>query len=109
MAHTYEELKDLTVVQLREIAQGIEHEALKGFSTMHKDHLLPALCKALGIEAHAHLVAHGIEKTKIKQQIRKLKEDREAAHKAKDKVKAAEIHQQLRHLRHKLHRAALKP
>ena len=71
MAHTYEELKEMTVAQLREIAQGIQHEALQGFSTMHKDHLVPALCKALGIEAHVHLVAHGIEKTKIKQAIKK--------------------------------------
>ena len=44
MAYTYEQLHVMTVAQLREIAQGIEHEAVQGFSTMHKDHLLPALC-----------------------------------------------------------------
>jgi hypothetical protein len=36
MAHTYEELSAMTVSRLREIAQGIDHEAVKGFSTMHK-------------------------------------------------------------------------
>ena len=30
MSYTYEELKHKTVAQLREIAAGIEHEAVKG-------------------------------------------------------------------------------
>src|SRR5688572_17091215 len=51
MAHTYEELKKKTVAELRDIAKDIEHEAVQGFTQMNKDHLLPAICKALGIEA----------------------------------------------------------
>ncbi len=52
MEHTFEELHKKTVADLREIAAGIEHDALHGHTTMHKDPLLKALCTALGIEAH---------------------------------------------------------
>ena len=52
MAHTYEELKGKTVDELREIAKGLDNEAVKGFSQLNKEHLLPALCKALGIDTH---------------------------------------------------------
>mgnify|MGYP003547273228 CR=1 FL=1 len=38
MTHTYEELKKKTVVELREIAAGIEHEACK---------VIPAGCPRL--------------------------------------------------------------
>lgn len=106
MAHTFEELKDMTVAQLREIAQGIEHEVLKGYSTMHKDHLLPALCKALGIDAHVHHVAHGAEKTKIKQKIREFKKKRDEAMAAHDKKTIAMAREQLHILKHKLRRMA---
>jgi len=46
MAHTYEELKKKKVAELREIAKGLEHEAVKGYTQLNKDHLLKALCKA---------------------------------------------------------------
>jgi hypothetical protein len=73
MAHTYEELSKMTVTQLREIAHGIEHEAVKGASTMHKEKLLPALCVALGIEAHKHHEIVGLNKVQIKAEIRMMK------------------------------------
>jgi len=68
MAHTYEELKKKTIEDLREIAKEIEHDAVKGFTQMNKEHLLPAICKALGIEfhKHPHHAATGIDKTKLK-------------------------------------------
>jgi hypothetical protein len=50
MTHTYEELSKMTAIQLRVIADGIEDERLKGHSTMHKEQLLPLVCKSLGIE-----------------------------------------------------------
>jgi hypothetical protein len=50
MSYTYEELKPKTVAQLREIAAGIQHEAVKGASQLNKEHLLTALCLALGID-----------------------------------------------------------
>jgi hypothetical protein len=87
----------MNVTQLREIAKDIEHEALHGYSGMHKEHLLPALCKALGIDARAHHVAVMANKGEIKKQIRKLKVDREAALQAHD-------HKQLKVVRRKIHR-----
>ena len=107
MPYTYEQLKDLTVAQLREIAQGIEHEAVKGFSTMHKEKLLPALCKALGIDAHVHHHVVGIDKTKIKGEIRALKAKREAALKAKDRATYRHILREIHDLKNKLRRATI--
>lgn len=52
--YTYEALKHKTIADLREIARGIDHEAVKGFSQLNKEHLLPGLCKALGIDTHEH-------------------------------------------------------
>jgi len=73
MAHTYEELKHMTVVQLRDIAKGVQHDAVKGYSQLNKEHLLVALCTALGIEAHAHHAHVGAEKVRLKARIRELK------------------------------------
>ena len=38
MAHTYHELKLMTVQELREIAKDVPHDAVQGFSQMNKDH-----------------------------------------------------------------------
>lgn len=79
MAHTYDELKHKTVAELRELAKATEHEAVKGYTQMNKDHLLVALCKALGIEAHLHQHHHaaGEERGKLKARIRALKKKRD--------------------------------
>ena len=110
MAHTYEELKVMKVQQLREIAQGIEHEALSGYSTMHKEQILPALCRALHI--HADHAAHGEEKTKVKAIINRLKAQRVEAQAAKDGKRLAtlrhQIHVQKRALRNMVVRQARK-
>ena len=68
MAHTYEELKTKTVAELREIAR----DAVQGASQMNKDHLLPAICKALGIEAFEHHAAASAEKGRIKARLHAL-------------------------------------
>ena len=73
MAYTFEELKKKAVAEMREIASGIEHEAVKGYTQLNKEHLLAALCKALSIEMHAHHEVKGLDKTRIKSQIRELK------------------------------------
>ena len=85
MEWTFEELGGKTVAQLREIAEGIDHAALHGYSTMHKEDLLPALCGALGIEAHVHHEIVGIDKRRLKNEIRELKGDRDAALAAGDR------------------------
>ena len=40
MAFTYHELKEKNVADLREIAKGIEHEAVQGYTQLNKEHLL---------------------------------------------------------------------
>lgn len=86
------------MAQLREIAAGIEHEAVKGYSQLNKEHLLPALCQALGIEAHEHVhVVGDFDKTAAKQEIKALKTDRLAALEAHD-------HTRLRRIRRRHHR-----
>lgn len=89
MSHTFEELKHKTVAELREIAKGIEHEAVQGYSQLNKDHLLTALCKALGIDTHVHHHAVGIDKAAIKAKIHELQKKRDEilASKARDGLK----------------------
>jgi hypothetical protein len=97
MAYTYHELKEKTIQELRDIAKDVEHEAVKGFSQMNKDHLLPALCRALGIDVHEHHEVKGIDKAAIKAQMRQLKNERAAALDAHDPAR-------LKIARRKLHR-----
>jgi DNA-binding IclR family transcriptional regulator len=79
MPYTYEQLKAKTIAELRDIAKGLPAETVQGYSQMNKDHLLPALCHALGVDAHEHHIATGIDKAGIKAKIRMLKEQRDAA------------------------------
>jgi DNA-binding IclR family transcriptional regulator len=79
MAYTYEELKAKTIAELRDIAKGVQHDAVQGYSQMNKEHLLPALCKALGVDTHGHHDVVGIDKSAIKAKIRELKKQRDAA------------------------------
>jgi hypothetical protein len=95
MAYTYHGLKEKNIQELREIAKGVENqEAVQGYSQLNKDHLLPALCKALGIDAHEHHDVVGVDKAAIKAKMRQLKKDRDAALEAhdSDKLKAVRRH-----------------
>ncbi len=107
MEHTFEELSKTTVAQLRKIASGLENEALRGYSTMHKEQLVEALCTALGIEAHQHHEVVGVDKKTIKAQIRKLKLDRDAALGAHDRKQLKAIRRQIRRLKHRLRKATV--
>ncbi len=71
MTYTHAELKKKTVAELREIAKGVEHEAVQGHSQMNKEHLLVALCKALNIDIHEHHEVVGLNKTQVKAKIRR--------------------------------------
>ncbi|HEU4939072.1 MAG TPA: hypothetical protein VFT39_21640 [Vicinamibacterales bacterium] len=95
MAHTYHELRQMTVVQLRELAKELNHEAVQGFSQMNKDHLLPAICRALNIDTLEHHTATGVDKPTIKARIRQLKHDRERALDAHDHVLLKNIRRQM--------------
>jgi hypothetical protein len=99
MAYTYHELKLKTIAELREIAKTVEnHDAVQGYSQMNKEHLLPAVCKALGVPTHEHHEVRGIDKPALKAKIRALKVKRDAA-------LAAHDHDTLKSLRRQIHRA----
>jgi DNA-binding IclR family transcriptional regulator len=107
MTHTYEELRDMTVAQMRDLAQGVEHEAVSGYSTMHKEQLLGALCTALGIEAHVHHEVVGIDKASIKAQIRALKLERQSALDAGDSAQLKRVRRKIHRLKRKIRRATV--
>jgi len=96
MAYTFHDLKLKTIQELRDIAKDLHHDAVQGFSQMNKDHLLPALCKALGIDVHEHHTVQGIDKPAIKSRIRELKKKRDAALEAHD-------HDALKSIRRQIH------
>ena len=102
MAHTYEELRAKTVEQLREIAKTVDNEAVKGATQMNKDHLLPALCKALGIDAHTHHHVEGIDKAAVKARMKQLKQQRAAAIDAHDPGLLKSLRRQLHHFNHQI-------
>jgi DNA-binding IclR family transcriptional regulator len=107
MAHTYEELKGMTVAQLREIASGVEHEAVQGYTQLNKEHLLAALCKAFNITMHEHKVVIGVNKTAIKSQISQLKKKRDEALATHDHTQLKAVRREIHELKRKLHRAAV--
>ena len=97
MPHTYEELKSKTIEDLRNIAKGLDDEAVKGYSQMNKAHLLPALCKALGIDTFVHHHAEGIDKPAIKAKMKELKQQRAAAIEKHDAELLKSIRRQIHH------------
>jgi hypothetical protein len=104
MAYTYHELKLKTVVDLREIAKGIQHEAVQGYTQLNKDHLLLALCKALGIPTHEHHKVGGIDKAAAKAKLRALRVERTAALDAHDHEKLKAVRRQIHALNHEIRR-----
>ena len=102
MPHTYEELKSRTLAELREIAKGSSSEAVQGYSQMNKDHLLPALCTALGIDLHEHHTVTGIDKAGLKAKIRELKKERDRALDKHDYARLHSVRRQIHHLNHQI-------
>ncbi|HSL22903.1 MAG TPA: hypothetical protein VK886_15330 [Vicinamibacterales bacterium] len=102
MAITYEELKTKTVAELRDIAKDLPHEAVQGYSQMNKEHLLPALCKALGIDTREHHQIVGIDKAAIKAQMRALKKERNEAIEARDSERLHAIRRRIHRLNHQI-------
>lgn len=99
MAYTYHDLKGKTIQELREIAKGVENQdAVQGYSQLNKDHLLPALCKALGIDTHEHHTVTGIDKPAIKAKMRELKKQRDAALEAHDSDTLKSVRRQIHRL-----------
>ena len=105
MAYTYHELKEKTVADLREIAKGIEHAAVEGATQMSKDHLLKALCTALGMEMHENQAVVGIDKEVIKLKIRELKKKRDEILASKDRTDLHGVLRQIHALKRTMRRA----
>ena len=102
MTYTYHELQGKTVAELREIAASVQHDAVQGYSQMNKEHLLPALCKALGIDSREHHSVVGVDKPGIKAKIRELKRQRDAALDAGKHTQLKAVRRHIHHLNHQL-------
>jgi alpha-D-ribose 1-methylphosphonate 5-triphosphate synthase subunit PhnG len=107
MAHTYEELRTRTVVQLRDIAKGIDHEAVQGYTQMNKEHLLAAICKALNIDMHHHHQVVGLNKTEIKSRIKELKARRDAAIASHDRSQLKMVRRRIHRMKRMIHKATV--
>jgi hypothetical protein len=107
MTHTYEELKHKTVVELREIAKGVEHEAVEGATQMNKDHLLKALCTALHIDMHVHHEVVGIDKAGIKSRIHELQKRRDEILASTDRTGLRAVLRQIHALKRNIRRATV--
>lgn len=92
---TFHELKQKNVHELREIAKGIQHEAVQGYTQLNKDHLLVALATALGIPAHEHHALGGFDKSAVKAQMRDLRKKRDEALEAGDSSRLRAVRRQL--------------
>ena len=106
MEYTYEKLKHMTVVELREIAKGIEHEAVQGYTQLNKEHLIVAISKALGIK-HEHHDVVGVDKASIKARIRELKKKREEALAAHDHAQLKVVRRTIHRLKRQINRATV--
>jgi len=107
MDYTYEELSQKNVKQLREIAEGVEHEAVQGYKTMHQEQLVEALCDAFGIEARPERKVLGINKGEIKARIKKLKTERDKALEEHDHKQLKLVRRKIQGLKRKIRRATV--
>lgn len=107
MAYTHHELKHKTLAELRDIAKGIEHEAVQGFTQLNKEHLVVAICKALNIDIHEHHEVVGIDKAAIKSRIKALKVKRAAALAAHDHAQLKRARRSIHRLKRQIHKATV--
>jgi len=105
MDYTFKELKRKNVSELREIASGIEHEAVQGYTQLNKDHLLEAICKAIGCDMHEHHQIVGINKSKMKAQIKALKKDRDQFLDEHNHVELKKIRKEIKKIKNQLRKA----
>jgi hypothetical protein len=106
MEYTFEQLKHKTVGELREIAKGIEHEAVQGYTQLNKEHLLVAISKALGIK-HEHHDVVGVDKASIKSRIKDLKKKRDEALAAHDHAELKTVRRTIHRLKRQIHKATV--
>jgi hypothetical protein len=103
MAFTYGELQKKTVAELRDIAKGIDHDETRGSTQMNKERLIPAICHALGIDAHVHhYVTDGFDKSAMKARLRELKGERDRAMEAHDSGRLHDLRRERHSLNHRI-------
>ncbi|SRR2546429_4500812 len=106
MEVTFEQLRHKTVAELREMAKGIEHEAVQGYTQLNKEHLLIAISKALGIQ-HEHHNVIGVDKAAIKSRIKELKKKRDDAIAAHDHAQLKTVRRTMHRLKRQIHKATV--
>jgi len=106
MAFTIEELKRKNITELRDIAKGLDHEAVQGYTQLNKEHLILALAKALGVQ-HTHHDVIGIDKATIKARIKELKIKREAAISAHNHSELKAVRRNIHRLKREIHKATV--
>ena len=106
MELTFEQLKHKTVAELRDMAKGIEHEAVQGYTQLNKEHLVVALAKALGIQ-HEHHQVVGVDKASIKSRIKELKKKRDEALAAHDRALLKSVRRNMHRLKRQIHKATV--
>jgi hypothetical protein len=106
-ALTFDDLKAKTVADLRQLAAGLKHDAVQGFTQMNKEHLLTAICRALDIEMHHHLEVVGVDTPTIKAQIRVLKKERDEAIERHDGPALHTIRRRIHRLKREIHKATV--
>jgi hypothetical protein len=99
---TYEALKKKTIAELRDIAKGLSDDAVQGYTQMNKEHLLPAICKGIGIEIAHHHVDARFDKSAIKARMKTLRAERDDALGAHDFDKLKVLRNELHTLNHRL-------
>jgi hypothetical protein len=102
MAYTHHELKLKTIVELRDIAKDIPHDAVKGYTQLNKEHLLVALCQALNIPIHEHHEVVGLDKGAVKAKMRALKTQSAEAIAQGDHAKLKALRRQRHRLNHQI-------
>lgn len=107
MAYTYEELKHKTVAELRQIAAGLDYEAVRGYTQLNKEHLLAMLCNVIGVNMHAHHTAKAADKAELKSELRELKKQRDEAIAAHDHERLKAVRRRRHELNHRIRHAAL--
>lgn len=107
MAFTHNELKHKTLAELRDIAKDIQHDAVQGYTQLNKEHLIVAICQALGIEMHEHHDVVGIDKAAIKSRIKALKSKRDEALTAHDRAALKKARRGIHRLKRQIHKATV--
>src|SRR5262245_15622967 len=107
MAYTHHELKHKTLAELRDIAKGIEHEVVQGYTQLNKEHLVVAICQALNIDIHEHHEVVGIDKAAIKSRIKALKVTRAAPLEAHDHANLKRARRSIHRLKRQIHKATV--